>query len=345
VGRLLAHMNRGVTISIAFLINAALSSSASAHVKWFTQYDVAAQPLILKHVLSPDFEFLMGLSILALMIGALIERTTVGEACLRSFDRVTGGIEDNTELLFRVGCAFFFISIWAIGGIILTPELKTNSFLVSILQIVVSVGVLWRQTMPLSGLGIFILYAIGVWSYGMFHMADYPIFLGIGIYLGSVGLRRNFFGIRPLDIVRWGAGITLMWASVEKWAYPEWTHPLLIQNPHLLSGFHHDFFMQAAGAVEFALAFALMWTPLVRRVAAILLASMFVSAVFDFGKIDLIGHLMIIIILFAIIADSNRQSDVIRYPWLLPVGYASSLAVFLLTYYLTHSMMFGTSLT
>ena len=44
-------------------------------------------------------------------------------------------------------------------------------------------------------------------------------------------------------------------------------------------GFAPDFYMRAAGAVEFALAFALIWTPLVRRLAAIMLAMMFVSAV------------------------------------------------------------------
>ena len=67
--------------------------------------------------------------------------------------------------------------------------------------------------------------------------------------------------------------------------------------------------MQAAGAVEFALAFALMWTPLVRRVAAIMLAGMFVSAVLEFGKIDLIGHTLIVVVLLGIIGDRGEQSE------------------------------------
>ncbi len=71
-------------------------------------------------------------------------------------------------------------------------------------------------------------------------------------------------------------------------------------------GYDPEFFMRAAGVIEFTLAFALIWTPLVRRVAATLLAAMFVSAVFQFGKIDAIGHSLIIVVLLAIVADDAR---------------------------------------
>ena len=99
-----------------------------------------------------------------------------------------------------------------------------------------------------------------------------------------------------------------MWASIEKWAYPEWSYPLFIQHPQMTLGFTPDFFMRAAGAVEFALAFSLMWTPLVRRVGAVMLAAMFVSAVFEFGKIDLIGHSLIVVALLGIIADNAGET-------------------------------------
>lgn len=332
------------TLPLTVIITAVLTGAASAHVKWFADYDVTRRPVNLERVLSHDFEFLTGLSMLALLIGALIERTDLGSACLRAFDRVTHVVETNTELMFRAGCAFFFISIWSLGGIMLTPELKTDLIAVGIIQLGIAAGMLSRRTMPLSAFGVFILYAIGIWTYGAFHLADYPIFLGIAIYLALTGLQRDLLGVRPLDIARWGAGITLMWASIEKWAFPDWSHPLFVQNPHLSMGFSPEFFMQAAGAVEFALAFGLMWTPLVRRVAATLLFAMFAGAVFDFGQIDLIGHSMIMVVLLAVMADRDRQSDVIRYPWLLPVGYASALTVFVLFYYVAHAAIYGSSL-
>ena len=330
-------------IALALMVNAVFSGCASAHVKWFAHYDVAQQPIVLEHVFTLQFGYLALVSIVALLVGSVLESTPSGESVLRALDRITAVLERNTELMFRAGCGFFSIAIWSHGGIILTPELHTHSVAIGAIQLVIALGVLWRRTMPLSGLGIAALYAIGVWKYGIFHMADYPIFLGIAAYIALVGLQRDFFGLRPIDIVRWSAGITLMWASIEKWAYPEWSYPLFAQHPQLDMGFSPEFFMRAAGAVEFALAFALMWTPLVRRVAAIMLTAMFVSAVLDFGKIDLIGHLMIVVVLLAVVADSNRKSDVVQYPWLLPFGYSGALTVVMGTYYIMHALIYDTS--
>src|SRR5262249_22076187 len=83
----------------------------------------------------------------------------------------------------------------------------------------------------------------------------------------------------------------------------------------------------AAGAVEFALAFSLLWTPLVRRFGAILLTSMFVSAVFEFGKIDMIGHSLIVVALVAIVSDNAAAPARLRDLWLVPAAYAVSLTV------------------
>ncbi|MFX8067266.1 DoxX family membrane protein, partial [Acinetobacter baumannii] len=94
------------------------------------------------------------------------------------------------------------------------------------------------------------------------------------------------FGIRPLDVLRVSVAITLMWASVEKWAYPEWSRPIIEATPGMTLGFSREVFMQAAGVIEFALSFALLLGPLVRRTAAIILFAMFISAVGPFGKID-----------------------------------------------------------
>jgi hypothetical protein len=247
--------------------------------------------------------------------------------------------------MFRAGCGFFFVSIWAIGGILLTPELTTNSPTVGAIQLGIAGGMLSRRTMPLSALGIATLYVIAIWQSGIFHLADYPVFLGVAAYLAMVGLERDLFGFRPIDVVRWAAGITLMWASIEKWAYPEWSYPLFITHPGMALGFDPEFFMRAAGAVEFALAFALIWTPLARRIAAVILAAMFISAVFEFGRTDLVGHTLIVVVLLAIIADNGGKPALVRFPWLVPFGYASALAGFLAVYYLAHALLFGTTVT
>jgi hypothetical protein len=328
------------------VVNALFATAASAHVKWFCAFDVAGQPRGLENVLCTDFEILFGLTLLALMAGGLAEVTPVGDAMLRSLDRATAWVRENIEIIFRAGTAFFFISIWAVGGILLTPELKTTSPWIGALHLAMAAGMLSRRTMPFTALGIFVLFAIGIWNYGVFHLADYPVFLGVAAYLALTGLQKDLFGIRPLDIVRWTAGVTLMWASVEKWAYPEWSFPLFVDHPAMSLGFTPEFFMRSAGSVEFALAFALIWTPLVRRASALMLTAMFISAVAQFGKVDLIGHTLIVVVLLAIVADNGgKRVEELRSSWMIPAAYASATAFFLAIYYLGHAALYGTSLT
>jgi len=327
-----------------------IPKAASAHVKWFCAFDVAGQPRRLNDVLCPDFEYLTALALVVLLTGCILEGTPVGTSLLRALDRAMSGLRANTGILFRATLGFFFVALWTTGGILLTPELKTASPVVPWLQLAIAAGLIWRHTLPLSALGIVVLFGLAVRDYGAFHLMDYPVFLGVAAYLGLTGLRQEFvFKVHPLDIVRWAAAITLMWASIEKWAYPEWTFPLFATHPAMNMGYSVEFFMRAAGVIEFTLAFALMCTPLVRRSAAIILAGMFISAVVEFGKLDAIGHSAIIVVLVAVAADdAGTGAQWLRWwrPLLAPtVGYGLALAGFLSAYYAAHAMLFGTAIT
>ena len=205
-----------------------------------------------------------------LWILCAVERTAIGAALSASVEEVFVLIRDKIDMLMRAGIGAFFVSIWAHGGVILTPELTTTSAATEWLQLAIAAGLLFRTTMPLSALGMAILFVQGIWSYGLFHMMDYPIFLGAAVYFAMTGFGwTSFLGQRPLDIARIGASVTLLWASIEKWAYPEWTYPVLYAHQNLAMGLDPRFYMTAAGMVEFGLAFALLWTPLIRRMAAV----------------------------------------------------------------------------
>ncbi|HEY0419867.1 MAG TPA: hypothetical protein VGC80_10140 [Acetobacteraceae bacterium] len=307
---------------------------ALAHVKWFAVYDLAAAPRPLPELWSPAFGELALLSVLAICAASRIEVTGVGTALLSGLDRLTTGLRVGTEQFMRTALAIFFTALWVNGSFILTPELGTTDPAVAWFQAAIAVGLLWRRTMLFSGLGIAYLYVLGTESYGVFHMMDYPIFLSVAAYFVLTGLGRTLFELRPIDVVRWGTAITLMWASVEKWAYPDWTYPLLKAKAHLTMGLSPDFFMTASGLVEFGLAFGLVCTPLVRRLSAVTLASIFVSAVFEFGKMDAIGHLPIIAVLVALAVD-NAPAE--RRPIaLVPAWYCAALAAFVVVYYSAH---------
>lgn len=210
------------------------------------------------------------------------------------------------------------------------------------MQLAMGACLLSRRTLPLTAIGMAALFAASVSKYGTFHLLDYPIFLGIAAYLFMTGTGLGVDKVRPLDIMRWSAAITLMWASIEKWAYPTWTVPLLDANPGMTFGFDDMFYMRAAGAVEFALAFCLVWSPLMRRVSAAILAVIFVVAVFGFGKVDAIGHSPIIAVLLAVIADDKAETVSWRRVSALPAGFLASLAGFLFAYYMAHAAFYGT---
>ena len=314
---------------------------AEAHVKWFCAFSIAGQPEGLGNVLCQDFESLSLLAIGVLFAGAVLDRTFVGVALSRALDRITGGFEQNSDLFVRACCGFFLVSVWSLGGVILTPELTTTSPFIPWMQLAFAACLVWRQTMIITAIGIVFLFGVAIENYGFFHMADYPIFLGVAVYLGAIGLGKTVFGARPVDVLRWATAITLMWASVEKWAYPEWSYPLFATHPDMAMGFDPAFFMRAAGVVEFAMSFALIWTPLVRRCAAIMLTATFVSAIFGFGKIDAIGHAPIIGVLLVIVADSAKEQVKVKRLVYLPLQYGTALASFIGLYYAGHLLAFG----
>jgi hypothetical protein len=135
-----------------------------------------------------------------------------------------------------------------------------------------------------------------------------------------------------------------MWASVEKWAYPQWSFPLLIEYPALSFGYEPEYYMRAAGVVEFTLALALTWTPLVRRCAAIVLIAMFTSAAVQFGKLDVIGHALIVVVLLGILGDDAERAHAtkLQHYLLVPISYGMALTLFLGIYYGAHAALFGT---
>ncbi len=137
----------GVLVTALGLVT---SGEASAHVKWFCAFNVAGQPRGLENVLCPNFEQLTGLAIAVLLVGCVMERTMIGETLLRALDRVTSGLRCNTEVLFRATCGCFFVALWTMGGVLLTPELKTASTFVPWLQLAIAGGLIWRRTLPLS---------------------------------------------------------------------------------------------------------------------------------------------------------------------------------------------------
>ena len=297
----------------AILVGLGFPEIAFAHVKWFANYDLLSPPRPALSVLSSHNFALFCLFVVPLMFAVtLLDRYLTRRNCFlqRHASALTDRMSDHFPTILRLGVSGFFASVFAYGCLhdwmILTPELHTHTTWVCWIQLGIAVTALLRRTALVAGAGIVLLYGYGVISYGLFHMLDYPIFLGVAAYL----MIDSLYGLEKRElanaIMRIGAAVTLLWASIEKFAFPEWSFMLLTNRPGMTLGFNPEFFMVAAGFVEFCVAFLLITGMLSARVAAMVLLLFFLSAIVPFGVIDAIGHSVIIVVLTLLTLSNNR---------------------------------------
>lgn len=279
-------------------VAALVPARAWAHVKWFAPYDVTEPPTPIEGMLA--MRFLLVFAGFALLVsgGFLLDRLAVRSGW--SFGS-PGHREEAEEKLLRAGTGAFFVALFTMGGTILTPELRTEADWPVWLQLGIAASMLSARSCALGAAGILVLYSYGVALYGAFHLADYPMFLGIAAYLGLTSSCSERLRSLRMPILYVTVCASLMWGAIEKWAYPQWTFPLLEVHPYLTLGVASEDFMVVAGFVEFALAFHILTGLGLLRFSVAGLGSIFLLAILDFGKLDAIGHLPLIIPLAAML--------------------------------------------
>ncbi|RYE42851.1 MAG: DUF305 domain-containing protein [Hyphomicrobiales bacterium] len=324
---------------------AATAVSAEAHVKWFAPYIVGAPPQALSATLANTW-FWLGIALVLVFFIATraIEKMPVGQHILASMDKITNPLWLRLDDFVRVVIAVFFVAIFAVGGVYLTPDLKTPNEWVSWVQLLIAAFVFSRRTMPLAAAGIIMLWVLALTEYDLFHLLDY-LALGVAVagYLMLESSSRPEWRKYRFEVLRWGVAIALMWSSLEKFAYPDWFYPLVEEKPFLTFGMPRDVFIPMAGVAEFTMGFGLLWTALVRRLSAITLFVIFNAAVYPFGRIDMVGHALIMAIIVAIAADPTPQMRfaIRRSVWTIPAGIGAALVVFASSYWGLHLALYG----
>jgi hypothetical protein len=257
----------------------------------------------------------------------------------------------------RAASGIFFLCLflwWALGfgeSFYITPELKTASPIVPWVHLLIAICVISRRTAPITGIGIFVLWIIAAVHFSLFHMLDYVIFLGIAYFL-TVSSAKGKSWLKSSFVVLFACtGLTLIWAAVEKFAYAEWTNPIFEKSPHVLMGMSAATFMKLSGFMEFFITFVLLGSvSVVGRLVSLGFMSIFVTAVFEFGAVDAIGHLMIVAILFVLIVRGPTDArDMLVLPdkslfteayFMTGLYYLAFVTVFIL-YYGIHYYSFG----
>ncbi len=327
------------------------SSAALAHVKWFAPYDLLCPPRPLFSVVYGTFfltfcGFMMPVIFVTAYIDVLLAQRAHGLNELVT--KVSNFFEPNAFLLLRTGVFLFLLAVSYMGNVLLTPELQTEWPWVRWLQLLMALLVVMPKTAFLTAIGLAFLYVCAIYQYGWFHLLDYPIFLGVAAYLFIMSRYGEEKSALALTVLRVLTGVTLLWAGMEKFAYPEWSFPLLKERPSVSLGFDPEFYMVAAGFFEFTAAFLLMTVSIAARVASALLLVIFSAAVPEFGIVDLVGHFVIIIVLIVLIFTHNPIADTFnafKNPTsaaaLFVVLYFAALAAIGSLFYAAHWLAYG----
>ena len=332
------------------------ASQAHAHVKWFVDYDITKAPLPIGEVLTGTFISFLLASAFAVYIFFLVDRYMYKSGFLAAFDQRLRFFDGFSTYIMRISAGVFFISLWmwhlTFGtSFYLTPELKTTMAAVPFLHLALGLCVLSRYTAPITGIGIFVLFGYAVRDFGAYHMTDYLIFLGIGYFFLVSNIQHGQWRKSGFIVLFASTGLTLIWAAVEKFGYPQWTYPLLAQNPDMLMGMQPYAYMVLAGFIEFNVAFILLGAAsVIGRLVALGLQSIFVLAILKFGLIDAIGHLMIIATLFVLVVrgptDARemlvlRDKSIWTEAYFMTGLYFLALNMIFILYYGLHYVAYG----
>ena len=299
-------MRRRALITLLSAAVATWPLAAQAHVKWFAEYDLDKPPLSIGEVLTGQFLYIFLMSVVWMYGFFWLDRYALRKGILEDAVRRYTVSEPVAFAIMRLAALIFFAAVGVYGilghAFYLTPELKTDYRWVPWLQFVMALCALHPYTVPLTGLGIAILYVAAITQYGIFHLLDYLILVGVSYYFLAVPMSGSRWLMSRYLVLYATTGLTLLWAAIEKWGYASWTYPLLAREPDLLMGFEPRTYMILAGFFEFNVTFmALSSASLLSRAVTLALFSIFLLAIVKFGMIDAVGHLLIIAILFVLI--------------------------------------------
>src|SRR5690606_30109225 len=135
--------------ALAMLSGLAGTIPAQAHVKWFAPYVVGAAPAPVTDTLVNGWFWTGIVLVLAFFaLAVAVERSAAGAPISGVLDRISAPLWTRSDDLMRAVIGGFFVAIFAVGGVYLTPDLQTPNEWVSWLQLLIAVLVFSRRTMP-----------------------------------------------------------------------------------------------------------------------------------------------------------------------------------------------------
>ena len=197
-----------------------ISTCANAHVKWFVEFDVTEAPRQIDQVLNPVFWGLLILASVTLLFLYSLDVVWTRNGTFDFIDRRFDWNPDIAAHLMRIGAGVFFMALWLMGDVILTPDLVTDAVFVGYIQFFTAFFTLFSSTLVLTALGIFSLYIYGAMKYGVYHMLDYATFLGVAAFFAITASGNKKLARYRLSILVGFMLFSFLWSAIEKFGYP-----------------------------------------------------------------------------------------------------------------------------
>lgn len=270
------------------LFCALLPQLAFAHVKWFSNYDFQQTPLQLSQLNTPIFWGLFLLSLVSLPL--LVYTDKLGEQSVL-YNKINAFLDryaNDGALIMRVAMGAVLLMCWQ-GDSFIAPEIAIPSAGWGWFQFALALCLLFKETTFITGLGMLLMYFVGMSIHGYFHMLDYVVYPAVALFL--IVSYSKFEKLKNLDlpILYSGLGFSLCWVAFEKLVYPYWGLSVLEKAPGLTMGLDPEFFLMSCAFIEFTLGYLLIICLLHRPLAVVVTLTFFTTTCF-FGKTEIVGH-------------------------------------------------------
>jgi hypothetical protein len=273
---------------LSLLLLSVLPQAAFAHVKWFSNYDFQQKPLSFHDLNTPIFWGLFVLSIATIVLLVWLDKIADKSALYLKVNGFLDRYADQGPLIMRISMGAVLLMSWQ-GDTVIAPEIAIQSPLWGWFQFALALLLIFKETTPIAGLGIILLYFVGITQHGFFHMLDYVVYPSVGLFLFLSYLKNERYKNLDLPVLYSGLGFSLCWVAFEKMIYPYWGISVLEQAPALTMGLSTDFFLLSCAFVEFSLGYLLIICLLHRPLAVIVTLVFFTTTSF-FGKTEVVGH-------------------------------------------------------
>jgi uncharacterized membrane protein YphA (DoxX/SURF4 family) len=314
------------------LLSFLVSTTASAHVKWFSSFDFKQRPLTFQELNHSVFWGLFLLSIITIALFVYLDKLAEKSAIYHRINTFLDRYAEQGPLIMRVAMGAVLLMSWQ-GDTVIAPEIAIQNPIWGWFQFTLALLLLFKETTPLVGLGILFLYFKGIDAHGFFHMLDYVVYPSVGLFLILSYSKIEKLKNLDLPVLYSGLGFSLCWVAFEKMIYPYWGISVLSQAPALMMGLKPDFFLLSCAFVEFSLGYLLIICLLHRPLAIVVTLTFFTTTAF-FGKPEIIGHTILhgALLVFIVKGPGRYYPAPIRFHKNLALRYLFSAVNFVLLF-------------